>query len=337
MRRFLNLLLVLTLVLSPASALALDMNYDYYYDGDAPLEEIYSHAASTFWRDWLLRDCIDFGVVIEGSLMEYTGGRGAFADFNLGAMIVTDEKHSVVMPVVGGGRIDSSEAIATIGRYVDGIKLINGLKAPGLVPEEDVQYGWYYAMGLAATAGYHMDVETPVYMQMEDGWTQLTEEEIAQVVFMTAWLAHTYFTTAYVQYPVDGDEDGVTRTLIDLRANNFMRQAMMDCETGAAADMGLGRAGAWIVREDGNLFLAISDRETYWTFRFQPNLDIRLLTGYAVAGFLMMGYDPWTYDLTVVDGESTLLSNSDKNAALTAFYQADYAEELDKLLNKNKE
>ena len=335
MKRVLNILLVLTLLLSPVSSLALDMDYDYYFDGDAPLEEVYSHAASTFYRDWILRDCIDFGVMTEGSLIEYTGGRGAFADFNLGALIVTDEERSVVMPVVGGGKMEIADAINTIAANVDKLTLIKGLEAPGLIPEEDLQYGWYYAMGLASTAGFHMDVAVPVYMQTADGWSQLTQEEIAQVVFMTAWVAHTYFTTAYIDYPAEGDEDGVTRTLIDLQAHNFMRQAMIDYETGAAADMGLGRPGAWVVRADGDLFLVITDARNYWAFWFQPNLDMDLLTGYVVTGFLMMGYDPWTYDLTVVDGDdSVLLENSDKNAALTAFYRADYAEQLASLLNK---
>ena len=337
MRRRLMTLLLLPVLLAGfvSSALALDGNYDFYYDGNAPEDGVYSHAASYLYRDWILRDCLDFGMTTRGSLMKYTGGRGIFADFNLGMLIVTDEERSVVMPVVGFGSVSLEDAVGTIADYAENVTLIRGADAPGLVPEEDQEYGWYYAMGIAATAGLHMDTMPPVYMQADGGWRQLTQEEQAQVLFMTSWMAHTYLTTAYIAYPAEGDEDGVSRTLIDLQANHFMRQAMIDCETGAAAELGLTQPGAWVVRADGDLYLLISDGETYWAFWFQPKMDPQLLTGYAVMAFLMMGYDPWTYDLTYIDGESRyLLDDSDKNAAISAYYRADYEEQQAELLNK---
>ncbi len=107
MRHLIAGLLVLVLIWTCASSLAFDDDYTWYYDGDAPRDQVYSHGASSLIRDWGIRDAVDVMTVVDGSLNGYTGGSGIFAcmmgydyqDYDMYLMTVDEAGRSQTDPI----------------------------------------------------------------------------------------------------------------------------------------------------------------------------------------------------------------------------------------------
>ncbi len=297
-------------------------------DGGA---ERYVRGAMSVERDWKLKDIISFEFWFTDAPLSLPEGEGVFMETGSGVLRVSSAAGSVMMPIDGDSDklvryiLDKSLTLGNVGVYTVGA-------APGVFPEEQRKYAWYFALGAVLAAGIHADTALPVLWQREEGWTVFPEDQCALALEMYAALSGDAPTDR--PWAPGRPEEGGDGLVRDLKAHNYMRMTMIDHEYHTREELDYP-AGAYVIDDPDDLALLISDGENVDVFWFLNAVDTRLLLGYTAAAFYQAGcgHEDYTllsvaYDENDEVSSARILTAEEKEAALADYLSMDIGEAL---------
>ena len=308
-------------------------DYDpYVRTNNEPLGEVYDRAAGSILRDWAMKECVDFSWFLNGSMKSIYDKEGILIDTIRRCVVFNTETGAALLPITYMDTDETANLMSILGELalqgINSVVLQADYEKPGILTKEEISSRLYYAMGMILSTQLHVDTQIPVYwITKDEGISEISTEDQGYIMLDYARLCHSYLSSAWVE---NSSTSPLDFALTELQANNFIRYTMKDYSHYSADHLSLDK-GAYIYDSPDSLELLIKTDRSIHLFSFDNAINYNILAGYVVESFLMMSYDPWTYNLYYCEKKAgdkvwtmTALSDEEKNEAMSTFLQLNY-------------